>query len=98
MNAFFNRRSSVVSAWQMPALGQPADRPPPFWVVDRIADGTLFVNPLGGLSTLASWGHLGCAPGDWITFDGHDRLDFVTNERFLVDYDIIDAQALLKAA
>jgi hypothetical protein len=38
------------SSWQIPVLGQPAAEPLPQWIIDRLVDGSMRINSLGGFT------------------------------------------------
>jgi hypothetical protein len=64
-------------SWAIPMWGRAADEVPPPWLVARIQSGELFVNGVGGLSTLDHFG----SPGDIVVLKG-DNIEFCKADEF----------------
>jgi hypothetical protein len=91
------QRKTLVLAFVVPQLGQPADETPPSWLIRRIQDGELTINRLGGLDTRTPWGVQSCAPGDIVLLTDQDTIQFANPAEF-ASFEPVSGDDLRKAA
>jgi hypothetical protein len=91
------QRKTLVLAFVVPQLGQPAAETPPSWLIRRIQDGELSINRLGGLDTRTPWGVQSCAPGDIVLLTDQDTIQFANPSEF-ASFEPVSGDELRKAA
>jgi hypothetical protein len=66
------------SSWQIPVLGQRAAEPLPQWIIDRLVDGSMRINSLGGFTMTDPFDLRECVGGEQVVMNSDGSIEFHT--------------------
>jgi hypothetical protein len=65
-------------SWAIPTLGKPAAEPLPQWIIDRLVDGSMRINSLGGFTMTDPFDLRECVGGEQVVLNSDGSIEFHT--------------------